>query len=372
MNYLPFVPHLKTYGQLPFYGPPPPPRENKLKTPKQDTRTKQEKIKDVSVSSNYAILKKYGDSFYKLTTFKSALRFLPKQVSKLPLPDKIKKGTINEVKLRENISRARAKVFELITCNQWKYWSTFTLDKKKYQRDDLVKFQKDFSQWIRDQGKKLGVKLDYILVPELHKDKLNWHMHGFIQGLPVSELTQFTEQTAPTSFLRKQIHNGAIIFNWDSYGAKFGFNDLELIRSQEACSKYIAKYFTKELSRSVGVLGAHMFYSSKGLNKSLEIKRGTIIKQIVPKYENDYVRVAEFSCKEHSLAELEEYIESPDQNKKELVYPLEKHDKPKYEFKPFDEKQFNSDVIFSCFINDLPIPKHLELKIDYITQPTLF
>lgn len=66
-----------------------------------------------------------------------------------------RKGSISDVKSENNISRAKSRVFELALCNEWDIFLTFTLDPKKYDRDDLKKFQKDLGQFIRDYKQKI-------------------------------------------------------------------------------------------------------------------------------------------------------------------------------------------------------------------------
>ena len=200
-------------------------------------------LKERKYKRNQAILKDYGGFFFKLTAFRNLrVNGIEDDIKRRP------KGTVNEEKLDENISRARSKIFELASCNQWDFWCTFTLDKTKYNRSDLEKFKKDFSQFIRDQRKRLNSKIDYLLVPELHSDGQSWHMHGFINGLPKTELRLFkSKERLPVKLLDK-VKRGDQVYDWLAYREKFGFNDLELVKNQEACSKYITKYISKEMS----------------------------------------------------------------------------------------------------------------------------
>lgn len=172
---------------------------------------------------------------------------------------------VNESKLDNNISRAKGKIFELAECNPWTFFFTGTLDKSKYNRQDLEKFHHDLSQFIRDQGKKWGNKIDWLLIPELHADGESWHVHGLIQGLPEQALRQFKIGDKMGKALAKKVQNGDKVYEWQDYSKKFGFCDLEYIKSDEAISKYITKYVTEELGRCVTDLGAHLYYHSRGL-----------------------------------------------------------------------------------------------------------
>lgn len=260
-------------------------------------------LKDVKFKRNQAILKDYGGIQYKLTAFKNLrVNGIEDDIERPP------KGTVNDEKLEDNISRARSKIFELAICNEWQYWCTFTLDPKKYDRMNLELFKKDFSRFIRNQRIKLKSKIDYLLVPELHSDGKSWHMHGFINGLPESELRLFNQKEKLPLKLLEKINQGDLVHDWKAYRQKFGFNDLELVRNHEACSKYITKYISKELSNCVTELGGHLYYCSQGLQRAVEMKRGTIVRPIVPDYENDYVRVQIFKASANA-EDLMKYID---------------------------------------------------------------
>lgn len=216
------------------------------------------------------------------------------------------RGSVNDEKLEESIIRAKNKIFELAFCNPWDYFFTGTLDPKKYDRTDLEKYHKDLTQWFRDQGKKLGCKIDFLLIPELHTDGKSWHIHGFIYGLPQSELKQFVVGDKMGKVLADKVKNGDIVYNWLAYQKKFGFCDLEPIRNAEAVSKYITKYINKNLATSVKELNAHLYYHSRGLAMAETIKKGTMSANIVPTYTNDYCSVAWLDYSEELLQELQQ------------------------------------------------------------------
>ena len=63
---------------------------------------------------------------------------------------KARKGTKNETKMKESISRTKTHIFDLAYCNNWEYFFTGTLDKNKYARNDLEKYREDLSHYIRN------------------------------------------------------------------------------------------------------------------------------------------------------------------------------------------------------------------------------
>lgn len=238
---------------------------------------------------NYGTLRMYTDNEYKLScmNFKCVKddeekHFTPKGLAG------------NDEKLSNNVKRAQARIIELGKCNKWELFVTLTLDRKKYDRKDLSKFNKDLSQFIRDERKKGNGDIKFLLIPERHKDGC-WHMHGFLCGLSLECLHEFSaKERLPRKILDK-IKSGKRVYTWKKYESKFGFADIERIQDKNAASLYISKYITKELMSSVKELNAHAFYASKGLNSSEIIHQDILPRGIEePSYKNDYVSVKWF------------------------------------------------------------------------------
>lgn len=225
---------------------------------------------------NVAYLKKYGDR-YKVQVLKCARK---KGVSNLVYN---KKGTVNDKKLDCNIRRAKNTIKELVLCNDWDYFITLTLDKEKYNRYNLQKFNKDLSQYIRDLRKKHNTDIKYLLIPEQHKDGA-WHMHGFLLGLPKSELKLFDKEQKLPYYILNKLENGEEIYNWPGYQKRFGNCDIEPIKDKERVSSYVTKYVTKDLESSIKELNAKMYYCSRGLSRAKVIKKGCTTEMYKPNY----------------------------------------------------------------------------------------
>lgn len=200
----------------------------------------------------------------------------------------------NPEKLANSISRSRSTIYELALCNDWDYFVTLTLNQEKYNRYDLKKFHKELTQHIRDLNKKYKCKIEFLLIPEQHKDGA-WHMHGFLRGLPDEIVLEFKTVQFLPDYLRKKIENGEKIYTWTTYQKKFGFCDLEPIKSIYKASAYITKYVSKSLCESITELNAQTYYCSRGLNRAKEIKRGYIDMPVVDgiemDFENDYLKI---------------------------------------------------------------------------------
>ena len=178
--------------------------------------------------------------------------------------DRTKKG--RDRKLDAAISRARKNVIELGLCNAWDWFGTFTLNKEKYNRYDLEKFHKDFTQWIRDQRKKTGKTIRFLLVPELHEDGA-WHMHGLLWNLP--DLISFRDLRALHGWrVPDKLVDGKYSC-WMDFHEKFGFCSLGAIRNSIGAAFYTSKYVTKSLDDSGVDVGKHLYYCSRGLDRAV-------------------------------------------------------------------------------------------------------
>lgn len=180
-----------------------------------------------------------------------------------------------------NISRARSRVLEIALCNPWSYFVTLTLSADKYDRYNLVAWQRDLSQWIRDQRKRVcHPDLRYLLIPEMHKDGA-WHMHGLFEGIPEGDLC-----TNEHGYL-----------DWPRYARKFGWVNLSPVRSHARVSRYITKYIRKATEITADALDAYanLYYHSRGLLGRKLIREGVLSDAAPPPsrwdYEDDHVKI---------------------------------------------------------------------------------
>lgn len=201
-------------------------------------------------------------AIYKVVKFKNTLVTINSRLDKVTRQE----CKHYDVKLASSLSRTRKLLLEKALCNPWDWFCTFTLDKAKYKRDDLVKFHKDFLQFIRDERKR-GLQIAFLLVPELHEDMQNWHIHGFLYGNP--ELVSFREWRRQGNKIPQRLVAGDF-YTWPRYQKKFGFCSLGRIRSRVRSSFYISKYISKDSGRLVSSLGSNMYYSSQGLNTAVK------------------------------------------------------------------------------------------------------
>ena len=130
---------------------------------------------------NYYNIKKYNEDMYKIVYSK-----LPIKRPGFEHKDNFKRFRgINDSKLSNSFSRARTRVFEYASCNEFEYFITLTIDKEKLDRYDLKEYIKKLGQFIRNYRRDYGCDIQYLLIPEKHIDGA-WHMHGLIKGIPKS------------------------------------------------------------------------------------------------------------------------------------------------------------------------------------------
>lgn len=207
-------------------------------------------------------LYQFSDRLFKVVHFRTPWRRLRPKIEPGTLrKEKTEKA---EKKLDAAISRAKRVVLEKALCNDWDWFGTFTLDRTKYDRYDLDKFYKDFTQWIRDQRKKHNVRIAYILIPEMHGDGA-WHMHGLLRGVP--DIVTFAELRS-TGMLVPDILVRGDFSMWRGFHEKFGFCSLGRIKNAEASAFYITKYVGKCMNHSGISVGRHLYYCSHRLERA--------------------------------------------------------------------------------------------------------
>lgn len=163
---------------------------------------------------------------------------------------KFSSWAINDHKLDNSISRARTSILNIASFNQFAYFFTQTVN-SKFDRSDLNSLIRKFSQITRDLRKIFkNEDFFYIVVPELHDDKKNWHLHGLL-----SSAYGFDSYKNKNGFL--SIH----------HLDKIGWNSISKINNYTACVKYMTTYITKDLAKDRNK-GEKLFYCSQKLNRN--------------------------------------------------------------------------------------------------------
>ncbi len=247
---------------------------------------------------NVGIIKKLGPN-YRLTHLGSVL--ISGLEERGPKPARYRSSGHERGKLENSISRTKNRIYELAICNPWEFFVTFTLDEKKHDRFDLPTVYSRISKFFNNYNSRYGGDVKYLIVPEPHKNGA-WHFHGFVSGLPMSHLKEFSSSDHLPYKMLEYMAQGHKLYNWPAYAERFGFIYLEKIRNHEHCSGYISKYIGKAFTQSEIPLNHQLFHHSQGLKGAEVIYRGVMRRQIEqPDFENDYVRIKNFQRLEDAI-----------------------------------------------------------------------
>lgn len=173
-------------------------------------------------------------------------------------------NSVDKERFSSSISRAKARVFELASCNEFQHFGTLTLNGAWRDRENLKDFRKSFAMLIRNLNRDRAEKIKYILLPERHK-KGGWHLHGLFMGLTDNDLRAFTLQDKIPKKMKKLLKKGEKLFDFTRFSQKFGYSSFSPIKNVTASAVYITKYITKDMATQNRACGEHLFFASQGL-----------------------------------------------------------------------------------------------------------
>lgn len=76
--------------------------------------------------------------------------------------------------------RARKAIKDIMDCNRFEYFMTFTLDAEKIDRQSYSAFVRAVNVYMRNRVQRYGWR--YLAVPEYHKDGESLHLHAVVAG----------------------------------------------------------------------------------------------------------------------------------------------------------------------------------------------
>lgn len=170
-----------------------------------------------------------------------------------------------------SLRRSQQAVKDIILCNNWSLWCTFTFDKKYVDRYDFKACQKKMTRWFNRQP-----GLRYIAVPEHHKDGAI-HFHALLDNYQgVMKDTGF--KTA----------KGQIIYK-GNYGGGF-CKFIKIDENKEQIANYMLKqYMTKEM---IKIYNRKRYTTSRNLVHPVHYINGLSqfnLKQALWKKKPDYI-----------------------------------------------------------------------------------
>lgn len=169
-----------------------------------------------------------------------------------------------------SVSRLKSRVQELILCNEWNCFVTFTLDKTKRERDSLDSFDA-LTRHLKYIRQTRCPELRFMLLLEQHKNG-GYHGHALMY--------------LPADFIANEfIVNDNGYFEWLDISSRFGFMSIKPYDGTLRACNYVTKYVTKDL------IPGRVLRTSKGLNKPYVIRNLSIgiSSNISNVYRSEYV-----------------------------------------------------------------------------------
>jgi len=215
---------------------------------------------------NFVISIIYNHDFYAQT------KYLEPTTPKKPIVPITKvrsSSTIPTDSRSRTLRRSKTRIKDLILCNDFDLFVTFTFAKN---RNDISKCKKTLTDFLNSQQKKQNKKFQYILVPEFHKDKKAIHFHGLFKNFK-PKLTDSTKKTK----------KGQTIYNIKAY--RSGFSTAIYTDGSPKLASYVTKYITKDL---ITEKNKKAYWCSMGLKRPIINTLSTGINLVFPTVEKVY------------------------------------------------------------------------------------
>ena len=184
----------------------------------------------------------YGDSMH-IEYFLCPIKRTAKEKENTISPV-IQKQIINDLKENKDgdkstmfsVNRSKRNLYHIARSNKWDYFITLTFNRKDTDASNYDEVSKKVRNWLNNIKKRASPDFMYLVVPEFHKDGVNYHFHGLIANIGNLEISDSGKID------RK---SGKAIYNLPLW--KWGFSTATKIESNERVTNYLGKYITKDL-----------------------------------------------------------------------------------------------------------------------------
>lgn len=193
---------------------------------------------------------------------------------------KREKNPIDTPSIHRSIRRTKSVIADLVLCNNFQYFCTFTFDRKKVDRYNEAACKTTMSMWLHRQ-KLHSPNFKYLIVPEYHKDGA-LHFHALISN--------FNGRLKYSG----RMQNGRKVYNMTGYRSGFT-TAVPIDNNKVAVSNYIKKYITKDMPMIHGKkrywISNNLLRPEKTVNAFSSLKKLPLFTKKV--YETDYYEVFE-------------------------------------------------------------------------------
>lgn len=151
--------------------------------------------------------------------------------------------------IKVSLGKTKNTIYNIARSNVWKWFITLTLNPEKVDRSDYDQVVKKLTFFLNNLQKRKCPNLKYLIVPELHKDRTNYHFHGLLADCNELDFV----------FSGHFDDNGKPVFNIPQWS--YGFTTATLVEDTARASSYITKYVTKESERYLK--NKHRYYTNR-------------------------------------------------------------------------------------------------------------
>lgn len=155
---------------------------------------------------------------------------------------------------RDSYRRTVNAIHDISRSESWTMFYTLTFSPGVVDRTNFEMCMKKANKWFNNLRRK-APELKYMFVPELHADKVSWHIHGLVCGDTGVEYVDSG----------KRDKKGRVIYNVGNW--KYGFSTATKIDDSAKASSYILKYITKDLCENS--LGKKRYYHSRNIKEPI-------------------------------------------------------------------------------------------------------
>lgn len=159
--------------------------------------------------------------------------------------------------LERSLRRSKAVIRDLVVCNDFDLFATFTFDPRKHDRYNFNSLKLTMLRWLNNQRRTHSPALQYLIIPEFHKDGAI-HFHALLKN--------YNGRVNRTGKRTRKGKNE--VFNLPSF--RGGFTTASPINENiEAVAEYVSKYITKDLIKT---FNKNRYFCSQGLIRPKKYK----------------------------------------------------------------------------------------------------
>lgn len=134
-----------------------------------------------------------------------------------------------------SVNRSKRNLYHIARSNKWDFFITLTFNRQDTDASNYDEVSHKVRNWLNNIKKRASPDFKYLVVPEFHKDGINYHFHGLIANIGNLDISDSG----------KIDKSGKVIYNLPMWN--WGFSTATKIESNERVTNYLGKYITKDL-----------------------------------------------------------------------------------------------------------------------------